>query len=384
MRWLAVIASACVLACGVARAEGDEVVLEGEGALASFRDALARQRRGLADRPLRISYLGDSLTADDQITDVLRTRLSAQLGQGGPGFAFAVSPHPYNRHRALARVAARSWKVHGVSGSAPPDRLLGLGGSAEATDGANVRFSTRTPVERLNVHYLEQPHGGTFEIVAAGRPIASVRTAGDRKRAAFTQVDVAAGVTKVELRTRGRVRLFGLSMEARRGAVVDNLGVVNATTKQHATRNLDEHFQNQLAHRAPDLVVVMLGANEAEWLAPHGDGIAEHERLVGRVLRSIRSTGAACLVVSPLDQLDWRAEGLPPRASVPAMVEAQRRAALGAGCAFWDAYAWMGGSGASRRWRASGWLTNDYQHPTTAGAMKIGTALHAALVRSRP
>jgi len=46
-------------------------------ALDAFRAAYAAQRDGKAEHPLRISYFGDSLTADDHITHALRQKLLA-------------------------------------------------------------------------------------------------------------------------------------------------------------------------------------------------------------------------------------------------------------------------------------------------------------------
>jgi lysophospholipase L1-like esterase len=354
-------------------------------ALDAFRDALAAQRAGTADHPLRISYFGDSLTADDHITHALRLALQAELGDGGPGFVFAAPPHPYCQHRAVLRVVGEGWKVHGISSLVPPDRLLGLGGSAETEGGGTIRLAPTGAVSTLELHYLAQPHGGTLDIAVNGKVVTSIATAGDAKRGAFATVALPHGARKLELRAHGRVRLFGVSLENARGAVVDNLGVVNATAKQMRTNNLDEHWRNQLAHRGSDLVVIMYGTNEAEWLRPGGAGMAEHEKLFGELLATVRSAlpDASCLVVSPLDQLDYLAEGMPPRASIPAIVAAQRRAALAHGCAFWDTYAWMGGKDASRTWFKRGLVASDYQHPTSEGAELIAKALYAGLVAPR-
>lgn len=394
MRRVLVIAA---LSCSLAAAEGrtpatppatvEDLCSDGSQgackrhALDGFKAALTAQRAGTADHPLRISYVGDSLTADDQITDTLRTKLAALVGNGGPGFSFAAPPHPYCQNRAVTRVVSGAWRVHGISRAAPPDHLLGLGGSAETEGGGTIRWVTKTAVTRIDIHYLAQPHGGSFSVLAGGMQVGTIETAGKMKQAAFAQLDVPAGATKIELVARGRVRLFGASFEAAKGAVVDNLGVVNGTAKQFSTHNLADHWRKQLAHRDPDLVIVMLGTNEAEWLAAKGQGMAEHERLFGELLGTVRSANpnSSCLVVSPLDQLDWRTEAMPPRESIPAMVDAQRRAATAKGCAFWDTYAWMGGKGASRLWHQRGLVMKDFQHPTTAGAARIGNALYAAL-----
>lgn len=354
-----------------------------EGSLDRFAKALAAQRAGTATRPLRISWFGDSLTADDSITNVVREKLGALVGKGGPGFVFAAPPHPYNRHRAVAVTATGSWRVNGISSAVAPDKLLGFGGSAESEGSGSIRLASRTAVASADLHYLAQPRGGRLSVVVDRTVIAEIATAADAKRAAFAQVALPAGTKRVELRASGRVRLFGAALEAASGAVLDNLGVVNATAKQLVKYNLAEHWQNQLAHRDADLVVVMLGTNEAEWLHARGAGMAEHERLYGELLASLRKGNptASCLVVSPLDQLDWREPSMPPRESVPAMVEAQRRAAKGNGCAFWDVYRWMGGAGSSRQWYKRGLVVKDFQHPTAAGATRIAEALYAALIR---
>lgn len=356
---------------------------ENPKALDAFVSALSAQRKKTAPRPLRISYFGDSLTADDQITNALRTKLAALLGDGGPGFAWAVAPHPYNQHRALSRWVTGTWRVNGLSLQPAPDHLLGLGGSAETDSGGAIRFVPAAPVSTIDVHFLAQPHGGTLSILADGAQVATISTSGEKKKGEFASAALPEGAKKIELRASGRVRLFGASLEAASGAVVDNLGVTSATAKQMSRYNLADHLRNQLAHRAPDLVVVMLGTNEAEWLAPGGSGMAEHEKLFGELLASVVAANpkGSCLVVSPLDQTDWRAETMPPRASIPAMVDAQRRAAAANGCAFWDVYAWMGGKGASKQWLRRGLLMKDYQHPTTPGAQRIAAALYAGLVR---
>ncbi len=350
-------------------------------ALDAFRDALAAQRAGTASHPLRVSYFGDSLTADDHITGDLRDKLQALLGDGGPGFVFAAPPHPYCQHRAVLRVVSDGWHVHGISTVIPPDRLLGLGGSAESEGEATIRLVPTGPVSTLELHYLAQPHGGTLDIAVDNKVVQTIATAGEAKKSEFATVALPPG-KRIELRAKARVRLFGASLEADKGAVVDNLGVVNATAKAMRNNNLDEHWRNQLAHRDSNLVVIMYGTNEAEWLRPNSAGMVEHEKVFGELLGTVRAAlpDASCLVVSPLDQLDYEDEKMPPRDSIPAMVAAQRRAALAHGCAFWDTYTWMGGKGASRSWFARGLIVKDFQHPTTEGAQQIADALLAGLI----
>jgi hypothetical protein len=90
--------------------------------------------------------------------------------------------------------------------------------------------------------------------------------------------------------------------------------------------------------------------------------------------------GGSCLVISPLDQVDFDDAKLPQRRTIVPMVDAQRKAAAAAGCAYWDAYEWMGGARSSLTWFKQGWMNNDFAHPTSSGDKRIGDALAAGLL----
>ena len=79
------------------------------------------------------------------------------------------------------------------------------------------------------------------------------------------------------------MRVFGIDLENATGAVVDNLGIVSVNVKSFATNDA-AHFQAELAHRDADLVMIMIGANEAQWLGPSDadtkDYAAHYEKLL--------------------------------------------------------------------------------------------------------
>ena len=98
---------------------------------------------------MRITYLGDSLSADDWLAQRLRDALVPRFGDGGPGFVHVVPPHKFCRARTVKRTASASWKLWGVATPFPADRLLGYGGgSVESQGGATVKFSPRTNIMR--------------------------------------------------------------------------------------------------------------------------------------------------------------------------------------------------------------------------------------------
>ena len=198
-------------------------------ALDGFYRGLAATEAGTAAHPTRISWFGDSLTAADSITGELRGRLDAKFGDGGPGFVFATPPHPFCEHRAVRRAEGGGWTSYGVTTTFERDHLMGLGGSSE-TDGGWLRLVPSQPaLATADVFYLAQPHGGGLDVAVDGKVAQTIATAASAKAPGFTSVALAGAVARVDLRAQGRVRLFGVALEAATGVVVDNLGVVNGT-----------------------------------------------------------------------------------------------------------------------------------------------------------
>ena len=92
------------------------------------------------------------------------------------------------------------------------------------------------------------------------------------------------------------------------------------------------------------------------------------------------SPEASCLVMAPLDAGVARDGVVISKPPLPMIVEAERRAALASGCAFWDSFRWMGGAGAMIKWYEKGLVASDYTHPSRAGANRVADALLQALM----
>jgi lysophospholipase L1-like esterase len=363
--------------------------VEGEGAgcqhaLDPFRAALARSRKGDLGRPLRLSLFGDSVVATDEIPGRLRHRVVAELGDGGPGFVYAHAPHRFCAHGAITRSPSGSWTSYAVSMASVRDRFYGYGGATAQTAGGSVTTKIKgEPATHIAVHYLAQPRGGQLQILRDREetPLATVDSRAETAAPAVALAEVAEGAHSVALRTTGNVRLFGLVLERDRGAVVDNLGIVSVTAKNFS-RNDHAHWASQIRARQPDLVMLMLGANEAQWLQGGIEEMREYTERYTELLAPIRTAGSACLVISPLDQVEITNGRVASRKISPRLVEAQRAAAISAGCGFFDSLSWMGGPGSAARWRRRSWLSGEYIHLTRKGSEQLGDALFTALFRS--
>jgi lysophospholipase L1-like esterase len=351
-------------------------------AMDGFYRAVADAKAHKLTRPVRVSWYGDSVIATDALPGRLRALLQGELGDGGPGFVYVVPPHRFCGHEAITRSSGGGWTAHAISTTQSPDGLYGVGGSTAETDSgrATIKLTAGT-ASQIELYYLQQPRGGSATLTADGVQLATVETQSTVKQAGYATASVDGGAQKFELTTAGKVRVFGIDLENASGAVVDNFGVVSVNVKSFDA-NQPAHFQAELAHRAADLVMIMIGANEAEWLGPTDRDTKDYTAHYVKLLSEVRSARpeAACLVMSPTDQAEAKDGEYPSRPVMPVLIAAQRAAAVAEGCAFYSTYDWMGGKGSAAKWFHKGLVGSDFQHLSRKGANKLSEALFGALM----
>ncbi len=333
-------------------------------------------------RALRISFYGDSVVASDLIPAALRQLVWKEFGNGGPGFVYAVPPHRFCENQSINRSSAGTWNVHAVSTTMVADRWFGPGNSSADCQDGGLKLSVKDGLaHHVTLHYVAQPGGGTASLTTEHGELGVVDTAATTKAALTKTFTVAEGFTKLGLTAAGKLRVFGLELENTTGAVVDNLGVVSVNAKNFAN-NQPAHFSSELAARGADLVVVMIGANEAQWLGPGDQDTKEYQSRFETLLAPIRSVTpkASCVVVSPTDQAYVLDGGYASRPVMPLLIAAQRNAAIASGCAFFNTYVWMGGKGSAEQWLKKGLVGSDFQHLSRKGAGKLADALFRTLV----
>ncbi len=351
-------------------------------AMDGFYRAVDTSRKGVLGRPVRVSWYGDSVVADDQLASRLRKRMQDELGVGGPGFVYVVPPHRFCQHEGITRSDDDQWRAFAISTHQTGDGLYGPAGSTVETYGGKATIKlVEGKVTDVELYYLAQPKGGDVTVTGDGVPLIGQVTAADAKTAAWASGHNEAGVKKLQIEAHGNVRLFGIDLENTRGAVVDNLGIVSVHAKSFAVNDA-AHWAAEIDHRAPDLIMIMIGANEAEWLHPGDTALKEYQGHYEAVLAPLRRArpDATCLVVSPTDQAEEHEGDYRSRPVMPLLVAAQRAAAHAQGCAFYSTYDWMGGKGSSVKWFRKRLVSSDFQHLSRDGANKMADAMFDALM----
>lgn len=359
------------------------------GALGGFYRALARSQAKVPGAITRIVYHGDSLVASDYVTGTLRRKLQDRFGDSGHGFVLLANAWPSYFHNDVFRSATKGWNVSRVVGPYAPDGLYGLGGvSFRGYPGMRARFGTARggrfgrSVSRFEIGYLAQPGGGELRVLVDGQEHARILSDAPRVTSAFHGIDLPDGEHVLELIVqRGSVRAFGVVLErSAPGVVLDAIGVQGARIR-FLDKQDDAHWAEQLAHRAPDLLVFHFGANES------ADGVAysmaDYHRTMKEVLLQARSAlpNASCLILAAMDRARKEEAGVVTVPIIPRIVLEQQKTAREVGCAFWDTFQAMGGRGSMARWVRRGLGQADLTHPSAEGAELLASWLYQALMQ---
>jgi lysophospholipase L1-like esterase len=358
---------------------GGSLLDDRSGALNAFYASLWRAERGQEPNVARIVHYGDSPTTADLITGDVRSLLQKRFGDAGPGFVLIAKPWAWYQHHGV-KVSGTGWEMDPASRFISKDGLFGLGG-VSFTGGTGARdaieYTERGPTE-FELWYLAQPDGGKVKISVDGAPLGEVDTAGEENTAGFATLSAPEPVHLLEMEVEsGHVRLFGVAAgRPGPGVLYDSLGM-NGASITVLTRMFNREFwTTELRHRAPNLIIINYGTNEANF-APYVNGPYEKDlrEAVKRVQTAVPE--ASLMLMSPMDRgqrvgLD-EIQTMP---TIPQIVAVQKKVAGEMGCAFFNTFEAMGGEGTMARWYQGErrLVSADLIHPTPAGGRIVANA----------
>ena len=354
---------------------------------------------------VRILHLGDSHVAADLITKTIRQRLQRRFGNPGRGFTHPDLRWKYGGRR-LKRGESR-WRARRVVDREGPGHPYGFSGRSleSKRKGARISYKLLPTDDRLRIYYQRLPKGGALDLLVGGEKVGTIDTSGPSARSEVDRFDLPSRGSKLSLVARGpRVRLFGLSFERdASGVFYEPIGPVGADAKVYLQLERAS-FREHLAAHDPDLVVLMVGGNDALKIRKGWKTEAQirddHVRLI-ELLRHILP-GADCMLWTPMDAGDCeckvkgkvevmtkdrcsrRGKCVKVRsgAMLPEVRALQMKVAAKKGCAVWDLYESMGGSGSIVRWSKAKVMNADLVHPRRRAAELLGHLFADALLEA--
>ncbi len=358
-------------------------------AMTSFYAALARTLAGTPGAVTRILHFGDSPVTGDLISSGARSRLQTRFGDAGHGFIFAGRPWEWYNHHNV-ELSSSGWRMLSPLFRAGNDGCYGLGGVCFVGDGdaawcqvGTVARGLGSAVARFDVHFEARPGAGTLLASVDGGPPVEIATGQAQRAVRVRPLEVPDGphVLRLTPKGDGEVVLFGVALErGGPGVVYDSLGTNGGTV--HFLTLIDEGcWREELALRAPDLVILNYGTNESGYGYFSFPAYAEDiRRVVQRIREAVPSV--SILLMAPMDRGTFDENGeIVTLPTIPKIVSTQRGVALETGCAYFDTFAAMGGEGTMGRWYRGNTrlVTGDLTHPTGAGADVVAGLLVRAI-----
>jgi hypothetical protein len=360
-------------------------IYQGQHALDGFFMALGQLQA--QPQPLRIAHYGDSQIEGDRLTVFLRALFQQRFGGRGIGYVPMAEPATsqnfvQREHTNFVRYSVFHNKLK--SGE------YALGGCMwrlpKGTEQGYYAFELAKGVayDQLKLMWGNAPTAWQLRVYLGNDSLLYTEELPAAAGFQLTQLRIPAGSRKLRLEILAPASpdLYGLLFDGNTGLTVDNYSI-----RGHAGNGLLEissgFMQQQYARLNTKLVILQYGGNVVPYIDVEDFGWLEQANY--NLIRKFRSLlpDASILVIGVGDAAYKNKEGeLTTWPTVEKIRNAQKRAALRAGVAFWDLWRVMGGPGSIVAWAAHNppLAGEDYAHLTWHGQRLIATALFQSLM----
>jgi D-alanyl-lipoteichoic acid acyltransferase DltB (MBOAT superfamily)/lysophospholipase L1-like esterase len=185
----------------------------------------------------------------------------------------------------------------------------------------------------------------------------------------------------IEIEFEGKVSpdIYGISIESETGVVVDNISQRGSAGLEFTMVDRD-NLKEAYKKLSPDLVILHYGLNIVKNVR---DDYSYYQKGLVRQIALIRKISplTPILIVGVTDMAANEGDSIKSYKNIPAIIDAQKRAALKADVIFWDSYGAMGGKSSIVRWagKKPPLAQKDFIHFTYAGADTLSNMLASNL-----
>ena len=346
---------------------------------------------------VRIMYYGDSQIEGDRITSYLRQTLRNGHGGTGPGLFLPLMPVMYTNSVWIR--SSSNWKRYNFLSYKTGEishrnlgpfmaicRYLPAREKKLVPEKAFIRIRPSKLADSASSEYdiLRIFYGNAEGVVNIVVKADDNEVFADTLRRGNRYFEVTCplkGAKEVMIEFTGKVSpdIYGISIESKKGVIVDNIpqrGSAGLEFTMVAEDNLKEAYKKL----SPDLFILQYGLNIVKNVR---NEYSYYQKGLGRQLALLKEISplTPILVISLTDMAVKEGDSIRSYPNIPAIIDAQKKATLEAGNAFWDSYSAMGGESSIVKWakRRPPLAQKDYAHFTYAGADTLSKILSEAL-----
>lgn len=351
-------------------------------------DALA-QRPGL----IRVLHYGDSQVEGDRVSGTLRTKLQRQFGGFGAGMVPVFEPG--NSRASIKIESSDNWTKKAIYGNlfhnVPGKRfgILGANYHSKNKKAVNVTLK-RSPTASANtrkynvlkMYYGENTAPIKVTVTIGKDSVLHLQALPGRSPLLIDMKQATDAAVSLDIqRDDETTEIYAVALDSYSGVMVDNISMRGSSGREFAFCDVD-YMAAQARAADTRLIILQFGTNMAVDVR---ENYNFYEKWLYTQIMRFRAAlpNVPIVLVGVADAARKEGPQYESYPNIPKIRDAQRRAALRAGAAFWDLYEMMGGQGSMIEYvkAAPSLAEKDYTHFNHRGAMLVGNMLYKAILQ---
>ena len=332
---------------------------------------------------INIIQLGDSHTASDTLTGILRKQLQQQFGDAGIGW---ITPMNVSGQRhGLVNFQSSKWQLTSSRTSKNADFPMGGYLATPTEAGAQINLTPRQPSnERWQVKLIvKSPSQSPLTLSDSGNQ--SITLSPKKASNAWQEVEAEVSLPlTITANAAYQTQLGGIWLTKKNASGVTMSPIGTNGIQQTNWRLWSDQWTEQLANSNADLVILAYGTNEA---FNSNLDVTDMENALRLGIRMVKNSlpDATILIIGAPDSMRSKASrDLTCEQRQPAMLQqvkqAQLRVAQQEKTLYWDWQKAMGGDCSILQWQQEGLAARDLVHFSNSGYQKSAEILYNDLM----
>ena len=346
-------------------------------------------------KTIRVLHYGDSQIEGDRVTSELREQFQKKFGGMGPGLLPLVPP---TRHGAIFHFSyTGSWSRYSAQAKDLPHNRWGVlfgvsrftkpgeidEGEHEAGFDLRSRmgYANARRFRKVSLYYGNHERPLYLELLRTGISLDADIIPPDEQLMKM-EYSWREPVNNVSVRMKGKSSpdVYAIALDDHHGVAVDNIPLRGSSGLEF-TRSDTEFMRRMFNELNTGMILMQFGVNVVPYIVSdysyYETGLYRQLMLLKRLNPNIP---VIVLGVSDMSMIDGGVYRSYP--NIELIRDAQRNAALRAGCAFWDTYEAMGGENSMATWVYADppLAQRDFTHFSQRGSKLIGQMFWNALL----